>query len=183
MQKTTNLNRRYRVGAWFITGAFLSVTISSHVFSRTEPPVPRGGKTKEAAMSRRATGQFEVKLATLALDDNTADALLGRRSIDKTFVGELEATSKGEMLSAGTAVKGSAGYVAIEMVTGKLNDCTGTFVLQHSGTIKRGDAQLTVTVVPDSGTGQLVGLAGKMSIKIVDKKHLYEFEYSLPEQP
>ena len=106
--------------------------------------------------------------------------MLGRMSIDKTFFGELDATSKGEMLSAMTAVKGSAGYVAIERVTGQLNGHSGSFVLQHSGTMNRGEPQLTVTVVPDSGTEQLTGLSGTMTIKIVDKKHFYEFEYMLP---
>jgi hypothetical protein len=83
------------------------------------------------------------------------------------------------MLSAGTEVKGSAGYVAIERVTGALHGRKGTFVLQHNGTMTRGDGQLTVTVVPDSGTGELVGLSGKMTINIVEKKHFYEFEYTI----
>jgi hypothetical protein len=102
-------------------------------------------------------------------------------SIDKQFHGDLEATSKGQMLSAVTAVKGSAGYVAIERVSGTLHGRSGTFVLQHSGTMTRGAPQQSVTVVPDSGTGQLVGLAGKMTINITDGKHSYEFEYSLAE--
>jgi flagellar basal body rod protein FlgG len=104
-------------------------------------------------------------------------------SIDKTFHGELDATSKGEMLAAMTPVKGSAGYVAIEKVTGKLAGRDGTFVLQHMGTMTRGEGKLTVTVVPDSGTGQLVGLSGTMSIEITEGKHFYHFEYSLPAEP
>lgn len=122
-------------------------------------------------MTVRARGTFEVKLAPLALDDMAADAALGRMSLDKKFLGDLEATSKGEMLSAGTAVKGSAGYVAIERVAGTLNGRAGAFVLQHSGVMTRGEPQLSVTVVPDSGTGQLTGVAGKMTIKIDGKKH------------
>jgi len=102
-------------------------------------------------------------------------------SIDKQFHGDLEATSKGEMLSAMTDTKGSAGYVAIERVTGKLQGRSGSFVLQHTGTMTRGEPQLTITVVPDSGSGQLVGLTGKMTIKITDGKHFYDFEYTLPE--
>jgi hypothetical protein len=106
----------------------------------------------------------------------------GRMTIDKQFHGALEGTSKGEMLTAGTEVKGSAGYVAIEKVSGTLQGRSGTFVLQHSGTMTRGTPELTITVVPDSGTGQLVGLAGKMTIKITaDGKHSYEFEYTLTE--
>jgi hypothetical protein len=100
-------------------------------------------------------------------------------SIDKRFHGDLEATSKGEMLMAGTAVEGSAGYVAIEIVSGTLQGRSGTFVLQHSGTMTRGAPQLTITVVPDSGTGQLLGLAGRMTIIIAGGKHSYDFEYTL----
>jgi hypothetical protein len=132
-------------------------------------------------MTNRATGTFEVKLNPQPLADKTADATLGRLSIDKQFHGDLEAVSKGEMLSAGTSVKGSAGYVAIERVSGTLQGRSGAFVLQHSGTMTRGAAQLSVTVVPDSGTGQLTGLAGKLEINIVDGKHFYDFEYTIAE--
>jgi hypothetical protein len=102
-------------------------------------------------------------------------------SIDKKFHGDLEATSKGEMMSAATAVKGSAGYVAMEQVTGKLNGRSGSFILQHSATMNRGVPQLSITVVPDSGTDQLVGLTGTMNIIITEGKHSYDFEYTLPE--
>jgi len=125
-----------------------------------------------------ATGSFEVKLNPL--ETYTKAATLGRMSLDKQFRGALEATSEGEMLSAATAVKGSAGYVAIEHVNGTLDGRSGTFILQHSGTMTRGAPQLSITVVPDSGTGQLTGLAGKMTINIVDKNHFYDFEYDLP---
>ena len=108
---------------------------------------------------------------------------LGRMSIDKRFRGDLEGTSKGEMLSAGTPVKGSAGYVAIERVSGMLHGRRGSFVLQHSGTMTRGAPRLTVTVVPDSGTGQLAGLAGTMAIEVADGRHSYDFEYTLPAGP
>jgi hypothetical protein len=130
-------------------------------------------------MITRASGTFEVKLSPQALSDAAADGTLGRMSIDKQFYGDLEATSKGEMLSAGTSVKGSAGYVAMERISGTLHGRSGSFVLQHSGTMTRGVAQLTVTVVPDSGTGELASLAGKMAIQIAEAKHSYEFEYSL----
>lgn len=129
----------------------------------------------------RATGTFEVKLNPQQLTDKAADTTLGRMSIDKQFHGALEAVSKGEMLSAGTGIKGSAGYVAIERVSGTLQGRSGAFVLQHSGTMTRGAAQLSVSVVPDSGTGQLVGLVGRMTINIVDGKHLYDFEYTIEE--
>lgn len=126
----------------------------------------------------QASGAFEVKL-TPQEAYNKADKTLGRMSIDKQFHGALEATSKGEMLSAGTSVKGSAGYVAIERVTGTLNGKSGSFVLQHYATMTRGAPQLTITVVPDSGTGELEGLSGKMNIRIENGKHFYDFDYTL----
>jgi len=134
-------------------------------------------------MPTHASGTFEVKLNPQPSDDKVGDPTIGRMSIDKQFHGDLEGTSKGQMLTAMTDVKGSAGYVAIERITGTLHGRNGTFALQHTGTMQRGAPQLSVTVVPDSGTGQLVGLAGKMEIKIVDGKHSYEFEYTLPAAP
>jgi hypothetical protein len=134
-------------------------------------------------MASHANGTFDVKLVPQGEENKAEGSALGRMSIDKQFHGDLEATSKGEMLSAMTEVKGSAGYVAIERVTGALNGRSGSFVLQHTGIMNRGEPQLTITVVPDSGSGQLAGLAGKMTIKIADGKHSYDFEYSLPETP
>ena len=131
-------------------------------------------------MSKHATGTFEVKLAPLA-EDKGEGSTLGRMSIDKQFHGDLEATSKGEMLTAMTEVKGSAGYVAIERVSGTLQGRKGSFVLLHRGIMTGGGQELSLTVVPDSGSGELVGLAGKMEIKIVEGKHFYEFEYTLAE--
>jgi hypothetical protein len=127
-----------------------------------------------------ASGTFEVKVVPQT-DDKNADAALGRMTIDKQFHGDLEGTSKGQMLTGMTDVKGSAGYVAIEKVSGTLKGRTGTFILQHTGTMNRGEPHLTITVVPDSGTGQLAGLAGNLTIKIDDGKHSYAFEYTLPE--
>lgn len=125
-----------------------------------------------------AGGTFEVNLAPQASDDE-ADATLGRLSIDKQFHGDLEATSRGQMLTAGTEIEGSAGYVAIERVRGTLHGRRGTFALQHSGTMARGAPGLTIRVVPDSGTGELTGLSGSMSITIVEGRHSYDFEYAL----
>ena len=132
-------------------------------------------------MASRVRGPFDVKLAILPGYDTAAESPLGRRSIDKKFHGDLEAVSKGEMLAAGTAVKGSAGYVAIEVVTGTLAGRAGSFVLQHSATMTRGAPNLNIAVVPDSGTGQLTGLTGKMLIEITEGKHFYDFEYELSE--
>ncbi len=132
-------------------------------------------------MTNRASGTFEVKLNPQVSDDKVGDPSVGRMSIDKQFHGDLEGTSKGQMLAVRTDVEGSAGYVAMERVTGTLHGHSGTFALQHSGTMTRGAQKLTVTVVPDSGTGELVGLVGKMTIDIVDGKHFYGFEYTLAE--
>jgi hypothetical protein len=134
-------------------------------------------------MATHASGTFEVKLVPQPPDDKAEGSILGRMSIDKQFHGDLEGTAKGQMLTAGTDVKGSAGYVAIERVTGTLHGRSGSFILQHSGSLTRGAAQQSITVVPDSGSGQLVGLAGKMTVTIVDGKHSYDFEYTLPAAP
>src|SRR3984957_5357162 len=118
-----------------------------------------------------ATGTFTVKTDPQPPDEKGGGAAIGRMLLDKQFHGDLEATSKGTMLAAGTGAKGSSGgYVALEIVTGTLKGRTGTFVLQHSATMNRGVPNLGVTVVPDSGTGQLTGLAGKMNIIIADGK-------------
>jgi len=134
-------------------------------------------------MATHASGTFEVKLNPQPPVENVGDPSVGRLSIDKRFHGDLDAISKGEMLAAGTDVKGSAGYVAIERVTGALHGRDGSFALQHCGVMTRGAPQLSITVVPDSGTGQLIGLAGKMAINIVEGKHSYDFEYTLAEAP
>ena len=132
-------------------------------------------------MTSRAQGTFEVQLTPREPGDQAGDATIGRMAIDKQFHGDLEATSRGEMLTVGTAVEGSAGYVAMELVSGTLHGRTGSFVLQHSGTMARGAPALTVSVVPDSGTGELVGLAGTMAILIAGGQHTYDFEYELAE--
>ena len=131
-------------------------------------------------MTNRATGPFDVKLTPQPPDDYADGAALGRLTIDKEFHGGLEATSKGQMLTGMSSVKGSAGYVAIERVTGTLDGRRGTFVLQHSGTMDRGVPRLTLTVVPDTGTDELTGLAGSMAIHVEGKAHSYTFEYTLP---
>lgn len=134
---------------------------------------------KEAATTTHAVGPFDVKVTHQ--DDNSGDPLLNRMTLDKQYHGDLEATGKGQMLTAGTEVKGSAGYVAIEKVTGSLKGHVGSFVLQHAGTMTRNVPQLDIVVVPDSGTGELKGLSGKMTINIAaDGKHSYDFEYTLP---
>ena len=134
-------------------------------------------------MTHHAAGPFDVKVIPQTPDDPAAPSPIGRMLLDKQFHGDLEAVSKGQMLAAGTDVKGSAGYVALEQVTGRLHGRTGTFILQHSGTMTRGVPHLSVTVVPDSGTGELTGLTGSMSIDISPGKHAYGFHYTLPDAP
>ncbi len=126
----------------------------------------------------KASGTFVVKLNALAFEDAPSE-MLARRSIDKQFQGALEGTSKGMMISAGTSTRGSAGYVAIEQVSGALDGRRGTFVLQHHATMNRGVPSLSIAVVPDSGTDELVGLSGTMGITVTDGKHFYDFEYTL----
>lgn len=132
-------------------------------------------------IKKRAIGSFEVKINPLEPFNGNEGAMLGRMSIEKTFKGDLEATGKGEMLTGGDPKTGSAGYVAMEQVTGALHGRKGTFLLQHNGSMNRGAPSLTIEVVPDSGTGDLVGIAGTLSIKIENGQHFYEFDYTLPE--
>jgi hypothetical protein len=130
-------------------------------------------------VTNHASGTFEVKMTPQAPEVDVGDPTVGRMSLDKVFHGDLEGTSKGQMLALRSAVEGSAGYVAMERVTGTLEGRTGTFALQHSGTMDRGAPTLLITVVPDSGTGELEGLAGTLDIIIADGKHAYAFEYTL----
>ncbi len=139
-----------------------------------------GSDHKEAVVTTHARGAFEVKLTPQPPGVEAEDSMVSRLMIDKRFHGDLEGTSRGQMLAATTGEQGSAGYVAIELVRGTLEGRTGTFMLQHSGTMARGAPHLSVSVIPDSGTGELVGLTGQMSITIADGKHSYEFEYTLP---
>jgi hypothetical protein len=131
------------------------------------------------SMTTVARGSFTVTMSPLPFDGQPDGSKLGRTSIDKQITGDLVATTKGQMLSAMSDTKGSAGYVAIERVEGALQGRKGSFVLQHSGTMNRGASGLAVRVVPDSGTGELVGLAGDFKIVIVDGNHDYEFSYTL----
>ena len=126
-----------------------------------------------------ASGTFDVKLAPQPAAPGIEAAALGRMTIDKCFHGDLQGSSLGEMLSAGSAVAGSAGYVAIERVTGTLHGREGSFALMHFGVMDRGTPSLRVTVVPDSGTGELAGLKGELAIRIEQGRHGYTFDYTL----
>ncbi|MBS0365062.1 MAG: DUF3224 domain-containing protein [Proteobacteria bacterium] len=132
-------------------------------------------------MKEHATGSFDVKITAQKHDSQIARAAnFDRRTIDKRFHGPLEATGKGEMIATSTEVKESAAYVALERVSGRLNGRSGSFVLQHMAIMNRGKPQMTVTVVPDSGSGELRGLTGAMTITVgPDGAHSYDFSYSL----
>jgi hypothetical protein len=159
-----------------VTGDFPDVLKAlKHLAEETE------SRTVVESVCVKISGTFDVSLNPLEPYAQGKNGIaLGRMSIDKHFHGELKATSKGEMLSAMTPVKGSAGYVAIEQVEGRLSGKQGSFVLQHFGTMDKGGDRLVLEVVPDSGTGELLGLAGTMAIKIEAGQHFYEFEYALP---
>jgi hypothetical protein len=130
----------------------------------------------------RISGRFEVKMTPVPAGEDASPA--GRFTLDKRYLGDLAATARGEMLTGMTATRGSAGYVALEKVTGTLAGRRGSFLLQHSGLMNRGDGRLTITVVPDSATEELVGLSGTMSIRIAaDGAHFYDFDYALPGPP
>ncbi len=134
-------------------------------------------------MTSHASGTFEVKLVPQVPEDNVGDPSIGRMSIDKEFKGDLHAVSKGQMLALRTGVEGSAGYVAIERVTGSLGGRKGTFALQHYGIMRRGAPELILTVIPDSGADELAGLEGKMRIVIANGAHSYEFDYDIGGPP
>lgn len=144
----------------------------------TEDPVPPKKPTKDKAMEK-VTGDFDVKI----IPADTGDPQLGMMLLDKVYRGPLQGTGKGRMLTGMTSIKDSAGYVAIERIEGELLGKRGSFIIQHSGTMAKGNQSLTIRVIPDSGTGSLMGLEGEMQIRIVDRKHFYDFSFSLPEAP
>ena len=134
-------------------------------------------------MTTRAAGTFSVALVPQVTEGYSEDGTLSRMTIDKALLGDLEGTSKGQMLAAMTGVKNSAGYVAIERITGTLHGKSGTFALMHTGTMNRGVPGLAITVVPDSGTGELAGLTGTFTIIMAGGSHSYEFDYAIDEVP
>lgn len=132
-------------------------------------------------MDRQAKGEFEVKRSPEAPCDLGDGVQAGHFRFDKRFLGPLDATSVVHMLAIGTDVPGSAAYVAVERISGTLDGRAGAFCMQHSGVMDRGRASLSLTVVPDSGTGELAGLSGRMAIDIVDGKHFYTLDYGIPD--
>ena len=138
------------------------------------------GQVMSTAMTSHATGTFEVKLTPQ--DDKNEDKSLGRMTFEKQWQGEMQGTSTGQMLTGGDVNTGSAGYVAIEKFNGSVKGQKGTLIFQHSATMTSGKGDLTITVVPGSGTEELKGISGKLTIKIENGKHFYDFEYSSPPQ-
>ncbi|MDP3749544.1 MAG: DUF3224 domain-containing protein [Phenylobacterium sp.] len=134
-------------------------------------------------MSTHARGTFDVKVTPQPSEENVGHSTVGRLALFKQFHGDLEGTAWGQMLTMGTAVEGSAGYVAMDHVSATLQGRQGTFALQHLGTMGRGAMQMNITVVPDSGADELVGISGRLIIQIIEGKHYYDFEYTLPDAP
>lgn len=173
-----NMKKRSRIRA----GLFLFLGLCTCAHAQTKSALQKTDERKTTG-AIHATGAFDVKLTPHRQDGAPGDSSLGSMLIAKQYHGDIEAIGKGQMLTAMTPIKGSAGYVAIERVTGTLHGRRGAFVLQHNGTMTRGAQQLSITVVPDSGTEQLVGLAWKLTIKISEGKHFYDFEYTLTPDP
>jgi len=153
---------------------------AGHAAAAEPARVPSSSTQPASAMTQTARGTFDVKLATAPAAPGVEAAQLGRMSIQKQFHGDLDAASLGEMLAYRSPVAGSAGYVAMERVEGKLAGRSGSFVLMHLGEMAQGQQHLTVQVVPDSGSGELLGLSGTLSIDIRDGQHFYELRYRLP---
>jgi hypothetical protein len=148
---------------------------AASTFSQSQPKTPLG---KGALMTNRVSGPFDVKM--IPQEDKTVDGVT-RMVLDKQYDGDLEGTGKGQMLTGGINANKSGAYVAIEKFTGTLHGRSGSFVLHHTGIMTRGTPDLTILVAPDSGTDQLAGISGKMTINIAaDGKHSYDFEYTLP---
>jgi hypothetical protein len=166
-----------------LTGA-IGVSLILGATAGAEAPRAVPQITQKGASVSQASGTFEVKVKPLPTDEKVPGLKVGRLSLDKVFQGDLVGTSLGEMSTAETTVEGSGGYVAIERFKGALRGRSGEFSLLHQGTMRRGgDFNLNITVVPDSGTGQLSGLTGKMTITIEGKQHSYTLDYTLPDAP
>ena len=154
------------------------ILLAALLLTTIPPSTLAAGPDEEPTMSQHVRGTFDVRMIPQAPGEGEPESI-GRMALDKQYQGPLEGTGKGQFLGYRSPVDGSAGYVAMELVEGALDGKTGSFVLQHSGTMSRGDLGLTLTVVPDSGTGELAGLSGSMDIVIEEGQHFYEFDYSL----
>jgi hypothetical protein len=158
-------------------------TKSKQPSSTTAPKSPSTSKptTKDSRYPQHAHGTFDVKITPLPLNDKSAPTTLGRRAVERQIHGDFEGTSRGEMLTAKTTTEGSEAYCAMEYITGTLKGRKGTFILQHKGLMRRGKLDIVLSVVPDSGTGDLTGLNGILKIDVASGKHLYDLAYKLPD--
>lgn len=159
-------------------GLCIVVCLFTTANAQSKSSVNRANQNKKI-MTKLAKGTFEVKVTPQPAEENIGDPTIGRLSLDKQFSGDLVGTGKGQMLGISTEIKNSMGYVAAERITGTLDGKKGSFALQHLGTAQGDKFNLTINVVPDSGTGELAGISGKMKIIIENGKHFYEFEYAL----
>jgi len=132
---------------------------------------------------RHAAGEFDVKTTPSELDGPEADEGLGRFALVKSYRGPLEASGTGQMLTAGSPAAGSAAYVALERVRGTLDGRSGSFVLVHRGTMTPAGQDLDISIAPDSGTGELAGLSGRLEITVEGGQHRYDLAYELPAAP
>jgi hypothetical protein len=169
------------------TGIILAVVLGASVWgrpARAETQTTTHESTREKTMMSQATGTFDVKVKPLPEDEKVAGVTVGRMSIEKEWKGDIVGTSKGEMMTAAGEVKGSAGYVAVEVMKVSIKGRSGTFTLMHHATMKHeGDFRMLINVIPDSATGELKGLSGALTIIIEPGKHSYKFDYALPEAP
>jgi Protein of unknown function (DUF3224) len=170
-----HIARRYRLlGSAAVT---LALVIAGLAADRVTAESNKATTTGEKKFMHEVSGEFDVKVSPV----DTGDAKLGMMTLDKKYHGDLDATGVGRMLTGMTDVKGSAAYVAMERVSGKLKGAAGTFLIYHTGVMNKGAQSLSIRVVPDSGTGELAGIDGQLHIKIADGKHFYRFEYTLGE--
>jgi hypothetical protein len=166
-----------------LIGASLIMAAGAAAASAHEQKGAPTASTKGRVMTGQAKGTFDVKVAALPQDEKVIGVPVGRFGIDKTWKGDLEGTSKGEMMTAETPVKGSGGYVAVEIVIGKLKGKSGSFTFLHRATMRQNaDYRMSIEVMPDSGTGELEGISGSLTIIIEGKNHSYVFDYVLPEK-
>ena len=166
-----------RINILLFLGCIISLTVVSD--AQNKSTVKKTGQNVKIE-AKVAKGTFEVKVTPLAAEENVGDPTIARLALAKKFSGDLTGSSKGQMLGIGTDVKDSGGYVAAERVTGTLEGRSGGFSLQHVGTMQAGKYEMIITVVPDSGSGELAGISGRMKIIIEGGRHAYEFEYFLP---
>ncbi|MDZ4812054.1 MAG: DUF3224 domain-containing protein [Pseudomonadota bacterium] len=161
----------------------LALCLAAQANADSQQPTKPARHLEQSAMTQHAAGTFDVKLLPLPSDAHGPDSPIGRMSNDKRFHGDLNGSSKGQMLMIRSTVEGSAAYVSIEVVTATLQGRSGSFALQHNGTMTRGVGQMAVTVVPDSGTEALQGLVGSLTITVANGVHGYDLAYTLPELP